>query len=746
MKKCWKKQLKWMLALIMFGLLTGMLTTRTLADTYDFSYQQDTAGNYLKNGLSEGNTYNYNYGNADDASFDEEGYVDYQEEAYVKKSVKEADTQGLFDVTLDVKGNQITTPVDLVMVIDYSSSMTGEKLESALLGLQQFGNELSGALANGNVRIGIVAYNRYVYTTNGFSTDLDYLEDFLRNTAESHSGTFMQKGLLEGQRMLMEESRPEAEKLFIHIGDDSANRSYLPAENAQEYANNGEITDYNGYHTNTYVEEFQTNSEQYYTTSSNPTDTNAIPVNSSVVTDATLGTIMSIKKSGVVCYSVAVNPSARGEYIGRNMASDSQKYLTIDENLTGLGSALKEIANQIDKTIPNGTITDPMGTDILLQGAGNFTPENYQLQGWKKDSEGNWQPAADLLKGVTVGEQNQTLTISGLSLGKDERITLTYQVRLNTESENFKGETWYLCNGRTTLDPTGENELLDFPIPSIKAPTVQLELTKIWENVPSALIPDSIEYTVARADVVDPANWTTSDVQQLTKKENFETDIETVTVAGEKVVLPKYNNRGEDFVYTINEVNVPEDFESTLTSDGNHFTLTNRQKETEPTDTTETDTTGTETTETTTATTDTGTSTTETTTATTDTGTSTTETTTETTDTGTSTTETTTTTDPGSIPAETTDTTTTTTETPEIMTTEPSDTGTSSAETTETSTIETTGSITENVVQNTTDSDTKNEDKTLPKTNENHKNEILLSISGLIILVLAGGIFIKKNH
>lgn len=178
MKKCWKKQLKWVLALIMFGLFTGMLTTRTLADTYDFSYQQDTAGNYLKNGLSEGNTYNYNFGNADDASFDEEGYVDYQEEAYVKKSVKEADTQGLFDVTLDVKGNQITTPVDLVMVIDYSSSMTGEKLESALLGLQQFGNELSGALANGNVRIGIVAYNRYVYTTNGFSTDLDYLEDF----------------------------------------------------------------------------------------------------------------------------------------------------------------------------------------------------------------------------------------------------------------------------------------------------------------------------------------------------------------------------------------------------------------------------------------------------------------------------------------------------------------------------------------------------------------------------------------
>jgi LPXTG-motif cell wall-anchored protein len=735
MKKCWKKPLGWVLALSIFGLFTGVWNTQTLADTYNFSYQQDTAGIYLQNGVSEGNTHNYNYGKAADASFDEEGYVDYQDKAYVKKSVAETDKQGLFDVTLDVKGNQITTPVDLVLVIDYSSSMTGEKLKSALLGLKQFGDELSGALSNGNIRIGIVAYNRYLYTTDGFSTDLDYLENFLRNTAESHSGTFMQKGLMEGQHMLMKKSRPEAEKMFIHIGDDSANRSYLPAENAQEYANNGEITDYNGYHTNKYVEEFQTNSEQYYTTSSKPTDPNAIPINNTVVTDATLGTIMSIKKSGVICYSVAANPSARGEYIGRNLASDSQKYMTIDENFTGLGSALKDIANQIDKTIPNGTITDPMGTDILLQGAGNFTPENYQLQGWKKDSAGNWQQAAELLEGVIVGEQGQTLTVSGISLGKDERLTLTYQVRLNTESNTFKGETWYLCNGRTTLDPNGENELLDFPIPSIKAPTVQLKLIKKWQSVPLSLIPESIQYTVSRSSVDNPENWETSDVQLLTKKENYETIIETVDVDGEKVVLPKYNNRGEDFVYGVNEVNVPNDFESTVTSDGTIFTMINRLKSTDPTDT---------------GTTDSGTIET--------TGT---ETTTETTDTGTTDSETpdteTSTADTGTSSSETTD--TGITERPEETTTETSgiettNTGSTTVETettgTETSMTETTTSTetstTEVPVLSTSGSNTKNPEKTLPKTNENHKNTALLSITGLLILALAGSIFLKKKH
>ena len=102
-----------------------------------------------------------------------------------------------------------------------------------LKGLQEFGNELGSSLSNGNVKIGIVAYNRYVYETNGFTNNLDDLENFLRNIAESHTGTFMQKGLIAGDTLLKNQGRPEAEKMMVHIGDSSANRSYLPSENAQ---------------------------------------------------------------------------------------------------------------------------------------------------------------------------------------------------------------------------------------------------------------------------------------------------------------------------------------------------------------------------------------------------------------------------------------------------------------------------------------------------------------------------------
>ncbi|MUN91176.1 VWA domain-containing protein [Enterococcus gallinarum] len=570
--------------LMIIGSMVIFIGIQASAATYDFDYQANQSGQYITDGVEQGDTYNYDYGNAPGVDFDSENYVNFHDEAYVKKSVKEvAGQQGLFDVTLDVKGNQVDNPVDLVLVIDYSSSMKGEKLTNALKGLQQFGEELGDSLSNGSIRIGIVAYNRTTYSTNGFSTDIDYLQNFLQHTAESHSGTFMQKGLMEGQRLLLEQSRPEAEKMFIHIGDDSANRSYLPAENATVYPNTGKIDDYNGYHTSSYTKAFQTANPQYHTTSKTSTDSLAVPVSSQVVTDETLGTIVDIKESNFTVYSVATAPSARGEYIARNLATAPANYLTTDENLSGLGSALKEIANHIDKTIPNGTITDPMGEGILLQGAGTFDNSHYQLVGWCKNEQGAWIQAPEIVAAVQVTEANQTISISNIALGENEKLTLTYQVRINTESAEFQGETWVLCNGRTTLTTGSDGEYLDFPIPSIKAPVVELKIMKKWINVPDAEIPDQIEYQVKRTTTVSAESWQTSDSLTLNKGEGYQGTRTKVPVEGQNVVLPKYNNQGEDFFYTVEEVNVPDDFESAVTNEGGTIIITNTKKETSST-------------------------------------------------------------------------------------------------------------------------------------------------------------------
>ncbi|MIW12465.1 Cna B-type domain-containing protein, partial [Listeria monocytogenes] len=267
--------------------------------------------------------------------------------------------------------------------------------------------------------------------------------------------------------------------------------------------------------------------------------------------------------------------------IGRNLATSSGNYLTIDENLVGLGSALTEIANKIDKTISSGTITDPMGAGILLQGAGSFDSDNYQLVGWRKDEQGTWVEAPDLVANVQVAEADQTITVSNLALGENERVTLTYQIRLDTEDSSFQGETWVLCNGRTTLVPEVDGEAVDFPIPSIKAPVVSINVLKKWVNVSAAEIPEQIEYQVQRMTTTSEPGWQISDPLTLSKEDDFQVTLSEVPVDGQQLVLPKYNNQGEDFSYTVTEINVPEDFESTVTNDGETIILTNTKKETE---------------------------------------------------------------------------------------------------------------------------------------------------------------------
>lgn len=71
----------------MFFFLMIIFSIDVSAETYNFNYKNDEQGHYLTNGISEGDTYNYDYGHAPEATFDEEKYVNYGDEAYLKKSV-----------------------------------------------------------------------------------------------------------------------------------------------------------------------------------------------------------------------------------------------------------------------------------------------------------------------------------------------------------------------------------------------------------------------------------------------------------------------------------------------------------------------------------------------------------------------------------------------------------------------------------------------------------------------------------
>ncbi|WP_317751936.1 Cna B-type domain-containing protein [Enterococcus hirae] len=119
-------------------------------------------------------------------------------------------------------------------------------------------------------------------------------------------------------------------------------------------------------------------------------------------------------------------------------------------------------------------------------------------------------------------------------------------------------------------------------MPSIKAPTTTIQVAKKWKNVAASEIPETIDYVIRRSSVVDPTSWQSSAVLSLRKQDNYQATIKELPVGNEKAVLPKYNNQGEDFTYQVAEVNVPDEFESTVTNNGNYFVITNTKKTTEP--------------------------------------------------------------------------------------------------------------------------------------------------------------------
>ncbi|MCA5013830.1 MULTISPECIES: SpaA isopeptide-forming pilin-related protein [unclassified Enterococcus] len=559
-------------------------------ETIDFSYNTDASGNYLTNndqGQSGINTLNYAYGQTSEADFDDENYVNYNNEAYVKKTVKEVTgKQGLFDVTLDVKGNEYPNPIDLVLVIDYSSTMNGQKLENTIDGVEEFLEQIDHALVADKVHVGIVAYNRDAYV-QPLTNNTEELIDFLEDTSKSHSGTFIQKGLIAAKDLLDNSTTPNVQKkIIVHIGDGSANRAYFPAENATEYTNDGQITPYNGFKAATYYRDFATDSPLYYTSSTSTVEgdpDNATLTSAKEIANLTLGTAVDLKLNNYDLYSIGVAPSDRGEYVDKNIASSEAKYVPIDEDLAELGDALGTVATKVDRTIMNGTIQDPMGEQIILQKSGpEFSSADYSLKSYRKVSTGVWVDAPNLLDKVAVSENDGQLTLSGLYLGTDERLTFTYQIRIDTESSAFIPEHWYLANGRTTLDPISTNNLLDFPIPSVKAPGTKVLIEKNWldNNDSLGLRPNAISFVLKRTTVTGNS-WQESQPILLSPSkqdaDQWQTELDSIIPKNETsaVALAAFNNRGEDFNYSATEVAVDPNYTGASEIKDGKIVLTN---------------------------------------------------------------------------------------------------------------------------------------------------------------------------
>lgn len=476
---------------------------------------------------------------------------DYQ----IRKYAKETNTPGLYDVYLNVKGNtqQNVKPVDIVLVVDMSGSMEGDRAAAVRDGIFNFLQQITNAGIGDYVNVGLVGYAspNYLSTKTGIvkvdmkavsaQGQVAALNGAVKQTFQG--GTFTQLGIRNGTDMLQRDTSTN-QKMMILLTDGVPTFSYKVTD---AIPNNNVV----------YGTKFSTDLDA-------PGDTSQLwtvktgwlgwyqyktpysyPAGLSEIRDtwpATLGEAKISKEKGITLHALGIqldqdngysdtssNPYMNRETVLTNMkllatpglyqdassANDIQKYLQ---------DRAQNVISKFD-TVNNATISDPLGSQFQYNGT-----VDVKSIGTKS-----------IVKLPTTNMTSNQLNVSDMSLGAGEEVQFHYQVRLNTETNDFKPDYWYQMNGETLLTPKAGAAAVDFGIPSGRAPATTVYVQKQWRQLSNQSLPDTLNVTVQRkvADGSLDLNWQQTLV--LKKADNWKASF----------TAPAYNNQGQSFSYVV---------------------------------------------------------------------------------------------------------------------------------------------------------------------------------------------------
>lgn len=498
-------------------------------------------------------------------------YGEKQTDFAIRKYAKETSEPGLYDVYLNVKGNnqQDIKPVDIVLVVDMSGSMEprnnggNDRAGAARNGVKNFLQTIKDAGIGDYVKVGLVGFSSpgYVTGANGYLTvpigkvsdtsHINAINDALKPTFTG--GTYTQIGIEQGQQMLAGISNENKMMIVLTDGVPTFSKKVTAAQTIDG-------TIYATEFGNRLDEPGNTSKlDSSYAVGSGGNRTNIVST-----WPATLGAAKIAKDAGLTIHTLGIQLSNDGNFLTEQQVRDRASLIATPgkykdaETTDDVSDYLNEQAKNVVKsfnTIVNGSINDSLGDQFSYEG----TPTVKSI------STGN--SAVTYLP--TVNQSNGKVTTTELNLGKDQEIQIHYQVRINTEDKDFTPEKWYPMNGQTTLTPNGDNpdNKVDFGVPSAKAPGVKLDLKKIWEEYDkdTSKRPDSLDFTLNRKDTTESNSWkqgfirlSKSDVATDTnvwEKTNIEKVAETQG-ATESLWLPQFNNKGKDFAYSFEEATV----------------------------------------------------------------------------------------------------------------------------------------------------------------------------------------------
>ncbi|MFV8314587.1 SpaA isopeptide-forming pilin-related protein [Aerococcus viridans] len=152
------------------------------------------------------------------------------------------------------------------------------------------------------------------------------------------------------------------------------------------------------------------------------------------------------------------------------------------EDVNDIVNSLNKVIRNYDYSIQKGIIIDPIGEKF------NYITDSMEIIG-ERFTNGQWVRDNKIVDDVEVNfngndGQSGTLNVSNITLGANQRLTLRYRIKPNTNRGDFSSNIYYQTNGRTTLNPKpgSGNYLQDFPIPSVRRNQANLEFTKADDN------------------------------------------------------------------------------------------------------------------------------------------------------------------------------------------------------------------------------------------------------------------------
>lgn len=331
-----------------------------------------------------------------------------------KDAAAVAGKENLWEVTLGIQGKNFETTSDVVLVIDCSGSMEGDKLANTRIAAKAFGQKL---LTEGSTtRIAIVTFidEATAYNNGHFygAAELSAFEAAVDAATYAKGGTNQQAGLHVAQQLL--NTSAAGLKNIVILSDGEATYSYpFVGGNAtidctqlffgHRFSGNPKVTswptvatpDYstvigtgNSFDLDSNVDydgniiwnctcKHDETTQELYGAFYYDASGNLVCSNGSMASDNGVATIWEAnqaKAAGTTIYSVALQAGTNGENTLKACATDATKdYYAIasadnvEETLT---TAFTSIAGSIAIAARNGVVNDPMGEHVKLNFSG----------------------------------------------------------------------------------------------------------------------------------------------------------------------------------------------------------------------------------------------------------------------------------------------------------------------------------------------------------------------------------------